>query len=163
MSLFHFHPQQQTIKLYDYETVSRATAESDDDIYDNFEFDVKPKRRYFETPQEKRRYVEEYTKKRKTELCKNWELVGECRFGDECSFAHGMDQLQPKKHLHEKYKTKPCKRFHKQGACCYGNRCQYKHDELRDSRRSDDAKYLKDVYSRSGVPLPISGSKYVNL
>lgn len=73
------------------DTYSRATAESGSDCETNFEFDVKPKRKYFETPQEKRQYVEEYTKKKKTELCKNFTLKGECKFGDECSFAHGEE------------------------------------------------------------------------
>lgn len=36
------------------DTYSRATAESGSDCETNFEFDVKPKRKYFETPQEKR-------------------------------------------------------------------------------------------------------------
>lgn len=140
------------VYMQEFDLLSKATAESGDS--ENFEFDVRPKRRFFETPQEKRRYVEEYTRKKKTELCKNYELTGMCKFMDACSFAHGQDQLQPKVHLHQKYKTKPCKSFHKQGFCTYGNRCQYTHDELRNSLCPSDIKYMKDVYGKASLPIP---------
>jgi len=39
-------------------------------------------------------------------MCRNWELAGECRFGDSCAFAHGDYELQKKKHVPIKYKTK---------------------------------------------------------
>ena len=32
--------------------------------------------------------------KKKTELCKNWELYHNCFYGNECSFAHGIDELR---------------------------------------------------------------------
>ena len=32
-----------------------------------------------------------YVKKLKTELCKNWEQKGSCKYGDSCAFAHGAD------------------------------------------------------------------------
>ncbi len=94
-----------------------------------FLIDVKPKRRMFNTKEEKRAFVNQYQMKLKTELCKNFELRGFCKFGNTCSFAHGKHELQQKKHLHEKYKTKPCKEFHLIGYCNYGLRCQYSHKE----------------------------------
>lgn len=80
--------------------------------------------------EEKKKFVEDYRKKIKTELCKNFELKGFCKFGgtfnfffvyskfltdlfvifiEKCSFAHGYNELKEKKHLHSNYKTKPCK------------------------------------------------------
>ena len=30
-------------------------------------------------------FVEDYKRKYKTEMCKNWELKGQCKFGDKVS------------------------------------------------------------------------------
>jgi hypothetical protein len=65
--------------------------------------------------------------KKKTELCKNWELTGSCKFGSSCAFAHGESELVVKVHVSGNYKTKMCKQFHEEGYCPYGNRCQFLH------------------------------------
>jgi hypothetical protein len=36
---------------------------------------------------------------KKTELCKNWAIYHDCYFKDECSFAHGMDELRLDNHI----------------------------------------------------------------
>jgi hypothetical protein len=95
----------------------------------NFEIDVCPKRKKFNTVEERRLFVEEYKRKYKTELCKNWELKKVCKFGDKCCFAHGRHELKNKTSIHMKYKTKPCKQYHQTGYCPYGQRCQYLHKE----------------------------------
>jgi hypothetical protein len=95
----------------------------------SFEIDVCPKRKKFNNPEERRQFVEEYRRKYKTEMCKNWELRGRCKFGDKCCFAHGRDELKAKVLTHVKYKTKPCKQYHQTGYCPYGQRCQYLHKE----------------------------------
>jgi len=95
----------------------------------SFEIDVQPKRKKFTNPEERRQFVEEYKRKYKTEMCKNWELRGTCKFGDKCCFAHGRDELKAKVLTHIKYKTKPCKQYHQTGYCPYGQRCQYLHKE----------------------------------
>ncbi|CAK72167.1 unnamed protein product (macronuclear) [Paramecium tetraurelia] len=96
---------------------------------EEFEIGVKPKSRRFSTSVEKYKFIEEYTKKKKTELCKNFTLKGSCKFGKECSYAHGCSELLPKAHLHQNYKTRPCKNFMNDGWCNYGSRCQYIHPE----------------------------------
>lgn len=63
-----------------------------------------------------------YKVKFKTELCKNFQLQGTCRFGDACCYAHGQHELRDKKHLNSNYKSKICKHFHGQGGCPYGLR-----------------------------------------
>ena len=81
--------------------------------------------------------LEEYNNfktKWKTELCHNWEMYGECKYGNNCAFAHGDSELKKRK-MSFNYKTKPCKQFFELGYCSYGIRCQFSHkkdDFLRD-------------------------------
>jgi len=110
---------------------SSSSSMSSIDMTDgnSFEIDVCPKRKKFNNPDERRQFVEEYKRKYKTEMCKNWELRGRCKFGDKCCFAHGRNELKAKVLTHVKYKTKPCKQYHQTGYCPYGQRCQYLHKE----------------------------------
>lgn len=62
----------------------------------------------------------------KTELCRNWEENGECRYGLKCQFAHGYSELRNLLR-HPKYKTSPCKTFMQIGSCPYGQRCCFSH------------------------------------
>ncbi|CAD8143361.1 unnamed protein product [Paramecium pentaurelia] len=96
---------------------------------EEFDIGVKPKSKRFSSSLEKQKFIEEYTKKKKTELCKNFMLKGSCKFDTECSYAHGYAELLPKVHLHQNYKTKLCKNFINNGWCNYGQRCQYIHPE----------------------------------
>lgn len=65
--------------------------------------------------------------KYKTELCKNFDLYGVCKWGTNCFFAHGKNELKSKIVVNHYYKTKICKHYHKGGFCPYGSRCQYFH------------------------------------
>ena len=67
--------------------------------------------------------------KYKTEMCRNFESTGRCKFGNKCSFAHGKDELLNKKHINLHYKSKRCNKFFDNGFCEYGSRCQYLHKE----------------------------------
>ena len=83
------------------------------------------KKRY-NTEQEKTFFFEKIKKKKKTELCKNYELYKDCYYKNECSFAHGLEELrqftsQPG------YKTKTCKSFNDNMICNFGIRCNYLH------------------------------------
>ncbi|CAD8161994.1 unnamed protein product [Paramecium pentaurelia] len=144
-------------KYYNY-GIDYQNASTDEDE-EQFQIDVQPKKKYFETIEEKIQYIEEYTKKKKTELCKNFQLTGQCKFGNECSFAHGFSELQAKTHLHQKYKTKPCNRYFNQGFCPYGIRCQYLHDEIKDQSRFE--KFLQESYQNQGMK-PSIARKYLN-
>ena len=97
----------------------------------------------------------------KTELCKNYDIHGYCKWADNCFFAHGKAELKSKIPVNQFYKTKVCKHFHKGGFCPYGSRCQYFHfktyemnQELLDSlekkllaRICGESSRLKDVLS----------------
>ncbi|CAI2372891.1 unnamed protein product [Moneuplotes crassus] len=74
-----------------------------------------------------KKFVESFRAKKKTEICKNWETTGKCKFGKSCAFAHGFDELLVKNNLPQKYKTKICKQFHEEGYCRYATRCQFIH------------------------------------
>jgi len=47
------------------------------------------KKRQFNNAQERIQFRQTYEGKKKTELCRNWEMYGACRYGDTCSYAHG--------------------------------------------------------------------------
>lgn len=81
--------------------------------------------------EQKEFFKQKITKTKKTELCKNWELFGDCYYKDNCSFAHGELELRNKllvnNNGNQKYKTKPCRSFIEKSFCPFGNRCQYTH------------------------------------
>lgn len=43
---------------------------------------------YLENKKKKKK--EESQPKFKTEMCKNWDLLGRCNYGKKCQFAHGL-------------------------------------------------------------------------
>ena len=80
----------------------------------------------YSNQKEKEFFYEKIKRKKKTELCKNYELYHDCYFRDECSFAHGIDELRENM-LVPKYKTKICKSFQENKVCNFGIRCTYRH------------------------------------
>ena len=78
----------------------------------------------------------------KTEICRNWEMYGECKYGNNCAFAHGDSELKTRK-LSFNYKTKACKQFFELGYCSYGIRCQFSHkkeDFIREKNKINGIK-----------------------
>lgn len=77
------------------------------------------------------------TSRYKTELCRPYEEAGECKYGDKCQFAHGMQELRNLQR-HPKYKTELCRTFHSVGFCPYGPRCHFVHnaEEARNHNRN---------------------------
>ena len=65
--------------------------------------------------------------KYKTELCKYYEINGFCKYGDNCAYAHGKENLRSKITNTTAYRTKKCVQFFQNGYCPYGNRCQFAH------------------------------------
>lgn len=62
----------------------------------------------------------------KTEMCKNYSLLGKCDFGDKCTFAHTKNEINNKAYS-SKAKTKHCIKFIHNGWCPYGLRCMFSH------------------------------------
>ena len=95
--------------------------------------------------------IDEYNNfktKWKTEICRYWEMYGECKYGDNCAFAHGDSELKQRK-MTFNYKTKPCKQFFELGYCSYGSRCQFCHKKedtkSQKEEKSDKVSYLKII------------------
>ena len=100
-------------------------------------------KKHYNSKEEKHFIHEKIKKKKKTELCKNWELYNDCFFKDECSFAHGIEELRTNNNLCG-YKTKVCKSFTEKSYCCFGQRCTYKHI-LKEKRLFTYQSILKNI------------------
>ena len=80
----------------------------------------------YDTEEEKHFITKKIRTKKKTELCKNWEIYHDCYFKNECSFAHGLDELRTDTPVSGS-KNKLCKSFQEKGVCLFGKRCNYRH------------------------------------
>ena len=87
---------------------------------------LKINRKRYSNQKEKEFFFEKIKRKKKTELCKNYEFYHDCYYGDTCSFAHGLDELRDNI-LIPSYKTKLCKSFVENKFCNFGIRCSYQH------------------------------------
>ena len=89
-----------------------------------------------------------YQAKWKTEICRYWEIYGDCKYGENCAFAHGESELNQRK-LAFNYKTKPCKQFFELGYCSYGSRCQFIHKKMDKKNikenKTNEVSYLKII------------------
>ena len=85
-----------------------VAAESDESCCDENPEIEKPK---FLSDEERKNYLESYSMKFKTELCKNFNTTGSCEFGKFCSFAHGEEELLQKTIIDGQFKSKPCEEF----------------------------------------------------
>ena len=103
---------------------------------------------YYYIERDPRDEFNNFKTKWKTELCHYWEMYGQCKYGENCAFAHGDSELKKRK-LTFNYKTKPCKQFFEQGYCSYGSRCQFSHkkEELKNDEEKEKEKvsYLKII------------------
>ena len=106
---------------------------------------------YYYIEKDKSEEYNNFKTKWKTEICRYWEMYGECKFGDSCAFAHGDSELKKRK-LTFNYKTKPCKQFFELGYCSYGCRCQFSHkkenlkkEKEKENSSDNEVSYLKII------------------
>ena len=103
-------------------SLNKFTNKFEDDYFKN-------KKTEKEEEKEKEKEKEEQSQKKyRTELCKYFEINGRCKFGDNCIFAHGKENLRENLCKKSGYKKRPCVNFFEKGFCMYGNRCQFSHD-----------------------------------
>ena len=96
-------------------------------------------------------------------MCRPFEEAGECKYGDKCQFAHGMQELRNLQR-HPKYKTELCRTFHSVGFCPYGPRCHFVHnaEEARNHNRNVAAYHArlqlaqKQQQQQQNMHLPLS-------
>ena len=69
-------------------------------------------------------------------MCKHWlESPGNCKFGLNCHYAHGEEELaesdrmaEEQARLKENYKSQNCSQFYRDKLCFYGKRCIFRHE-----------------------------------
>ena len=97
---------------------------------------------YCNKEKEKTEEFNNFKTKWKTEICRNWEMYGECKYGNNCAFAHGDSELKQRK-LSFNYKTKACRQFFELGYCSYGIRCQFSHKKEDFLRQKNEINGIK--------------------
>ena len=68
----------------------------------------------------------------KTQLCDTYKEFGECKYGSNCQYAHGKEELRekPAPYRPSAYKTVRCKNYwSKDSICPYGSKCRFIHEE----------------------------------
>ena len=110
---------------------------NESDTIEYSELQYKKPKKVFKNREERDKYVQHYLSKEKTELCKNWETYGYCKFNEYCSFAHGIQELRSKYDKNSSYKLKQCKNFIDEGLCPYGTRCHFIHNPLSIDKQRD--------------------------
>ncbi|CAK76315.1 unnamed protein product (macronuclear) [Paramecium tetraurelia] len=86
----------------------------------------------------------------KTEMCKNWSLVGKCNYSNKCQFAHGENEKMSRQ-SNTKYKSKLCRSFHQEYVCFYGARCQFIHESRSVEQIKRDYKSQTVFYQPSSL------------
>ncbi|KAG1448434.1 hypothetical protein G6F56_008943 [Rhizopus delemar] len=107
-------------------TTKKEDIDSDNDSLIEYSKNKKNNKKKMNTPVENEKKQKSLYK---TELCRNWEETGQCRYGMKCQYAHGAQDLREIER-HPKYKTQKCRTFHKTGSCPYGARCTFRHFSL---------------------------------
>ncbi|VDN21490.1 unnamed protein product [Gongylonema pulchrum] len=88
----------------------------------------------------------------KTSLCNAFRDTGECSYGLQCRFAHGIGELRPAPEPHPKYKTQLCNKYVLYGSCPYGFRCQFIHmhpREMQDNSYRAQTNFSSSLDGRS--------------
>ena len=87
----------------------------------------------------------------KTEMCRNWQLTGTCRYGDKCQFAHGLEDLRVRC-VPLQFKTRLCRSFSQFGVCAYGDKCRFIHTFDPDAL-AEGAAQIQGAEARQATPL----------
>ncbi|KAL8035097.1 hypothetical protein ABFX02_12G075000 [Erythranthe guttata] len=82
----------------------------------------------------------------KTELCNKWQQTGACPYGDNCQFAHGIQELRPVVR-HPRYKTEVCRMVLNGVPCPYGHRCHFRHS------LTEEEQLTREINSNSLNPM----------
>lgn len=78
----------------------------------------------------------------KTELCRQFEELGVCEYGDRCLYAHGTFELKQMPNRHPKFRTERCSAYHDLGYCMFGPRCSFLH------QKEDWVALLREIHEK---------------
>ena len=81
--------------------------------------------------------------KRKLELCRSFTETGRCHYGDNCFFAHGVEELTRHQPLLRK---KMCRNYHQHKYCKFGARCNFVHDPHHGLQPKKSFSFLKMLH-----------------
>lgn len=102
-------------------------------------------------------------------MCKHYNTVNGCSYGEKCQFAHGPNELRgytgpkmtgmmpgsfarnPNQKNPLNYKIVKCKNYEKDGSCKYGNHCTYAHGD--DDLRSKNENMLQIQPVQMMIPM----------
>eukprot|EP00866_Antonospora_locustae_P000087 jgi/Antlo1/87/1952 len=90
----------------------------------------------------------------KTELCRNYEVYGICRYNERCQFAHSVHELRSVER-HPRYKTEICKNFLSSRFCKYGRRCCFLHVEHTQDGQESSSKGMQSPCLKRGVDMDL--------
>ena len=119
-----------------------STSNEDNEVNDNYNFSFNN----ITINYNYKAKASDFKIKYKTELCKNYEMSGYCKYGNSCAYAHGIENLRSKVTNTTAYRTRKCKRFFEDGYCPYGSRCQFQHqlkDNIINNPYDNDMSYQK--------------------
>jgi len=97
----------------------------------------------------------------KTELCRAYDEIGTCEYGDRCLYAHGLDELKHLPNRHPKFKTERCSAFNDLGYCVFGQRCAFVHEHesaeqiLEKIWTTMDVDTIVDFMESNEISLPL--------
>lgn len=167
-ALSNFSPQQALAGGYNlpdgsYHLKSQNVQSGEEQTASYSDLQYKKPKKTFNTREARQEYIKSYLAKEKTELCKNWETYGWCKFGDRCSFAHGVHELRVRTDMAPTFKSKQCKQFSETMFCPYGSRCQFIHCPytIEDQNNSKYEKMMKDNINFSEQRIKCLGNPQI--
>ena len=122
-----FNNYQSSKEFKDISSTIKSIKILDGKIFNDNENKIKNLKHHKKKASQFKSTAEDFKIKYKTELCKYYEINGFCKYGDNCAYAHGKENLRSKITNTTAYRTKKCSQFFQSGYCPYGNRCQFAH------------------------------------
>ncbi|CAD8062425.1 unnamed protein product [Paramecium primaurelia] len=104
----------------------------------------------------KKQFLEEEPRKKKKDICRNYQIMGICKYGEQCFFAHSPSYLQPTSQEQVLKKTKPCRRYFN-GSCYFGQKCQFLHSQCIDV--VEQREFIEKQYKELKLMVPLNPTK----
>ncbi|CAD8078834.1 unnamed protein product [Paramecium sonneborni] len=103
----------------------------------------------------KKSFLQEEPKKKKKEICRNYQIMGICKYREQCFYAHSPSYSQITAQPKVLTKIKPCKRYFN-GICYFGQKCQFLHYECIDVIELRE--FVEKQYKEQKLIVPLNPS-----